>query len=388
MPEFDKRPAKQTAGVSEDSKNHGAQKVARRKENLAVGIFRGLIPWKGDDGGDIVRKLVFLLSLTLIVYASIKILDFYVFNDIRTDRERDSLMESLQEYEGPDSLSINIQPEEGSHYIEPKQVEVIGEYYETFFLKNEDFIGYLEIYPIIQYPVYQADDNEFYLNHNHDKTPTANGTVFADYRGTFSATERPHNSVIYGHNLLTKNLFQPLTYYRPNSASGVDSFEFLKQHPIITFDTLYERGKYKIFAVFQSNVKAVQGEVFDYWRSPYFEDKEHFDNFVADCLDRSFYFTNVDLEYGDEILLLSTCDFSMFANGADSSVRLVVAARRVREGEDPMFTQDELDAFIDNRGNNEYGQLNRRMFEAYYNLRSVEWGGRNWDLNYIKDFEG
>jgi sortase B len=169
----------------------------------------------------------------------------------------------------------------------------------------------------------------------------------------------------------------------------MDSFEFLKLNPIVTFDTLYERGRYKIFGVMQVNVWRHQGEVFDFWNHVYFNNKSHFDNFVAGILDRSMYYTNVNVEYGDEILLLSTCDFSMFSNGADSSIRLVVAARRVRDNEVAFFTEEEIDAFIDNRGNNAERQSNRLMFEAYYNLRGIDgWAGRNWDLNYIKDFEG
>ncbi|MCL1822722.1 MAG: hypothetical protein FWG44_00825, partial [Oscillospiraceae bacterium] len=145
---------------------------------------------------------------------------------------------------------------------------------------------------------------------------------------------------------------------------------------------------YKIFAVFQSNVKPPNGEVFEYWKQIYFSSKSHFDNFVADCLDRSMYYTNVDLEYGDELLMLSTCDFSMFANNDDSSVRLVIAARRVREDEFARFTEEELDAFIDNRFG-ENGFVRRKMFDAYYkSFYPNGWTGRNWNLNYIKDFKG
>ena len=66
------------------------------------------------------------------------------------------------------------------------------------------------------------------------------------------------------------------------------------------------------------------------------------EDYIAECLDRSYFYTGVDLQYGDEILTLSTCDFSMF-----SDMRLVVMARKVREDESLSMNPEE---FIDNTG--------------------------------------
>jgi sortase B len=384
MPEFDRRPVKR----NRHGGRSGQRTVVRRKENFAVSIMRGLFPWKGDAAGDVTRKIVLLASLALLIWSVILIVDYYVLRDMRSDQERQGLIDIRNNYEGAEFLEMYLPRWQGSGDSEGGTFQVIGEYLE-FYEMNDDFIGWLEIYPIIQYPVYQSFDNEFYLNHNHERQPTTNGTVFTDWEGRFTPYERPHNTIIYGHNLQTKNLFQPLLNYRPNNTSAMDSFEFLKLNPTIQFDTLYERGHYKIFGVIQTNVRRHQGDVFDFWNHVYFDSKTQFDNFIAGILDRSMYYTNVDIQYGDEILMLSTCDFSVFANGDDSSLRLVVVARRVRDNEFALFTEAEIDAFIDNRGVNEYGQLNRKMFEAYYNLRFPNgWAGRNWDLNYIKDFEG
>ncbi|MCL2638404.1 MAG: class B sortase [Oscillospiraceae bacterium] len=390
MPEFDRRPV--------NRKRHGGRRtVARRKENIAVSILRGLFPWKGDKGGDIVRKLILLGSLALLIWAGMQIVDYYILRDIRTDRERAELVRIRIDYDSEEYLLMHIPGFPHGSDLVGEQVQVIGEYLE-FYEMNDDFVGWLEIYPIVQYPVYQyreynedgvrIGNNDFYLNHNHERWPTTNGTIFTDWEGRFTPDERPHTTIVYGHNLQTKNLFQPLLNYRPNNTSSMDSFEFLKLNPTIVFDTLYERGNYKIFAVIQTNVERTQGDVFHYWDYVYFRNKPHFDNFVADILDMSMYYTNVDIEYGDELLMLSTCDFSVFSNGADSSVRLVVVARRVRDNEFAGFTEAEIDAFIDNRGVNEDGQLNRKMFEAYYNLRyPAGWAGRSWDPDYIKDFD-
>ncbi|MCL2693485.1 MAG: class B sortase, partial [Oscillospiraceae bacterium] len=321
MPEFDRRPVKKSGNGVSRSKN-SVRRGKRRKESIAVAILRGLFPWKGDSSGDVIRKFIFLGSLVLITWSAATVIDFYVLRDMRNARGWQELVEIADSYEGDEFLIISLPPKSGVPGAGSQNVEIIGQYLE-YYERNSDFVGFVEIYPIVRYPVYQhawydengvwTGDNEFYLHHNHDKIPTENGTIFADYEGKFTSTERPHNTIIYGHNLVTKHLFQPLVNYR--SAPGIDPFDYLKQKPIIRFDTLYERGFYKIFAVFQSNVKPHQGEVFDYVNHIYFNSKSHFDNFVADILDRSMYYTNLDIQYGDELLMLSTCDFSMFANG-------------------------------------------------------------------------
>ena len=53
------------------------------------------------------------------------------------------------------------------------------------------------------------------------------------------------------------------------------------------------------------------------------ESKEDFDKFIKTCKDLSFYDTGITPEYGDKIICLSTCEYTL-ENG-----RLVVAAVRI-----------------------------------------------------------
>lgn len=378
MPEFEK---KHSSDYPRNSKSSDYEKTPqrnkkRKKQNIFVGILSGLLPWKGDTIGNIARKLVFLASLILIVFASFYIIHFYFIRDIELGNELQKWDEYKNNYSGDDRITINMpaDKEDGEESGEEKNVEVIGEYlgyYET----NSDFVGYVSIYPIIQYPVVQSNNNEFYLEHNFEKVPTANGTIFADWECEFTPATRPPNIIIYGHNLITKHFFQPLKYYR-------ESMDYLIEHPTVQFDTLYERGTYKIFSVFLTNTLEMHGEVFDYWSSENmtFKSKSHFDNYIAECIDRSYYYTGVDMQYGDEILILSTCDFSMF-----SDMRLVVAARRVRDNESPVV---DTSLFVDNSGRQD-GYVQRKMFTSYYETFAPSgWAGRNWDTSCIKDFNG
>lgn len=94
------------------------------------------------------------------------------------------------------------------------------------------------------------------------------------------------------------------------------------EHPVIQFDTIYEKGLYKIFAMMQVNVEKADGEVFYYTAAYTFKNKKEFIDYYAKVLDRSFIYTpQVDLKYGDEVIALSTCDFPF---GKSKNIRYVL----------------------------------------------------------------
>ncbi len=348
----------------------------KKKMNPVEQVLSGIFPWKGDPTGEIVRKLVFLVAIAALVYAGFAMLDFYVWRDEENNRDAQYWAEQKEQNASDDVITILLNDddeESGDSGESGQEVEVLAEYM-NYYEQNNDFVGWVSMYPYIQYPVVQAEDNEYYLKHNFNGGYNENGTIFADYQGKITEKEMPHNTLLYGHNLITHNYFQPLSNFRKEGIS------FLRDNYIIGFDTLYKRNQYKIFSIFLTNTKEEHGEVFEYWNKVYFSTKADFDSYIAECLDRSYYYTGVDLEYGDEILTLSTCDFSMF-----SDMRLVVMARKVRE--DESLTVD-TSKFIDNSGFDENGNVKRKMFKAYYDTYGCEWAGRSWDTSYIKDFEG
>lgn len=348
----------------------------RKKMNAFERVVSEIIPWKGDSTGEIIRKLVFLTAIIALVVAGFMLLDFYVFRDNENNKDAAYWQDVKNQNASDDVITIFLDDKDKSDNSgngEDKQVEVLAQYADLY-EQNNDFVGWISMEPYIDYPVVQAEDNEYYLKHNFDGGYNENGTIFADYQGVISADEMPHNTLLYGHNLITNNFFQPLSNFRK------EGIEFLKDNYMLEFDTLYERNRYKIFSVFLTNTKTEHGEVFDYWSKVYFNSKTDFNNFVAECLDRSYFYTGVDLQYGDELLTLSTCDFSMFQD-----MRLVVIARKVRDDE-PLSMDPST--FIDNSGFDENGNVKRKMFDAYYTTYDCEWAGRSWDASYIKDFEG
>lgn len=349
----------------------------RKKMSGFESFISGIIPWRGDSKGEVIRKIIFLTAIVTLVVVGIKMLDFYIFRDNQNDKDAQYWADVKEENASDDVITLILDDKDktdnNSSSDEKKEVEVLAEYVDLY-EKNNDFVGWISMSPYINYPVVQSEDNEYYLKHNFDGGYNENGTIFADYQGVISADEMPHNTLLYGHNLITNNFFQPLSNFRKEGIS------FLINNHMLQFDTLYERNHYKIFSVFLTNTKSEHGEIFNYWNKVYFKSKSDFDNFVAECIDRSYFYTGVDLQYGDELLTLSTCDFSMF-----SDMRLVVVGRKVREDESMAV---DTTKFVDNSGFDENGNVKRKMFDAYYTTYGCEWAGRNWDTSCIKDFQG
>lgn len=75
---------------------------------------------------------------------------------------------------------------------------------------NDEVVGWLEVPgTTINYPVYQANDNEKYLRHSAMGEWTLGGQLFTDYEGT-----RPGMvdslTLIYGHHLLDGSMFEQI----------------------------------------------------------------------------------------------------------------------------------------------------------------------------------
>jgi len=185
--------------------------------------------------------------------------------------------------------------------------------YQDAYEQNDDLIGWIRIDgTVIDYPVVQRmEDEDFYLNHNFDGESSKHGCIYL--RSKFNPFKPSDNVVIYGHYKQDGTMFHDLHgYYRES---------FWKEHQFIEFDTIYEHHTYQILAVFKVNVD--DKGFFPYHKFNNAETAEEFNNYVNTVKSMSFYDTGVNAEYGDKLITLSTCEYTL------SDGRLVVVAKRV-----------------------------------------------------------
>lgn len=185
--------------------------------------------------------------------------------------------------------------------------------YKDLYMQNGDMTGWLSVEGTkIDYPVMQCEDDEYYLHHDFEKEDSKYGCLYVRERADL---ENGTNFVVYGHNMKDGSMFGELDLYLEE--------EFYKEHPNISFHTLYEEYTYEILAVFRSRIYGEKEDAFKYYQFYEAKTKEEFDDFYENVKELSLYDTGVEAEFGDTFLTLSTCAYHV-KNG-----RLAVVAKRV-----------------------------------------------------------
>lgn len=193
---------------------------------------------------------------------------------------------------------------------------------------NSETIGFLRIDDLISLPVVQREnDNAFYLDHNFEQAEASEGTLFLD--GMNRLIPEDDCLIIYGHNMHNGTMFGELDRY--------DELDFLKAHPTVQFDTLYENRTYVPIAAFPASMNPDSGSYFDV-RQIVFDNAADFDLFLMRLKSRSVLDIPVDAYYGDRLLLLVTCDYTK------DDGRFILALRQLRSGE----TKAEAAGYIAN----------------------------------------
>lgn len=175
-------------------------------------------------------------------------------------------------------------------------------------------VGWLTVADLVDEAVVQKD-NEFFLDHDAFGRKNVNGAIFLD--AAVDLKSRPYGIIIYGHNMKTGAMF-----------GGLRNFEnvtFYRKSPFITFDTMYEEGRYVIFSVGQICVNEDSADFVDFFSLLYRNIDERQDA-ISTLKKCSVYSNDLDVQPSDQLLLLVTCV-------DNDNYRRVVAARRIRDGE-------------------------------------------------------
>lgn len=201
---------------------------------------------------------------------------------------------------------------------------IISESFNGLRAQNRDIVGWLNIEGVLDEPVLQRD-NEFYLTHDATQKKNVTGALFLDENCNLR-TITP-NLIIHGHNMKEGAMFGVLKKYKLKDAS------FYKTHPFIQFNTLYEESTYVIFAVTEISLNPKNHYYLPFWNYLEFNSEKNFNTFITRVREYSHFQTGVDIQPGDRLLTLATCA------GTDNADRLLIVARRVRDGENTIDLQ-------------------------------------------------
>lgn len=272
------------------------------------------------------KKILFTVTVVvlLIVFGvSAFMVGSYVINSKRTSDRYDQLAEiahgttqsTTQPTQPPattGATTATTQPTEETEPPEPTMSDRMQRMQELY-NQNNDLVGWIKIegtkvdYPVMQTP----NDRDYYLYRDFDKRKNQEGSIYAWAEADINKPS--DNITLFGHHMASGSMFAALQNYEHKSA--------WEDNSVIFFDTLTEEHTYKIFAVFKTSANVGQG--FSYHQFVDAANEQEFNDFVSTCKSLSFYDTGVTPVYGDKLICLSTCEYTL-DNG-----RLVVAAVRM-----------------------------------------------------------
>lgn len=249
------------------------------------------------------RKIVFVIALMVFVGAAGVLVEHYV-SGWRAEK-------ALSDLEPTNTQVEDLVTDKG--IVEGKYVEL--------YKKNPDIIGWLKIEGThINYPVMQTqNDPEYYLRRNFDKEYSISGTPFMDAESDiFIPTS---NWLIYGHHMKDGTMFQDLMEYA--------DYGFYQDHRTITFDTIYkgDATQYEVIAAFYTQIYTAEDDVFKYYQYADITTESQFDAYVDGIMSLSEYGTGAKVEYGDQLITLSTCSYHVEGKVG----RFAVVAKRIEE---------------------------------------------------------
>ena len=243
-------------------------------------------------------KKIINIAIIILLIGNILISSYYIYKDLKQNKEQENTFKEL--------IGI-VEKDEQYENEKEKHIEL-----SNLYKINNDFVGWLKIENTnINYPVMQTKDiPNYYLKHDFYKNYSSYGTPYISEQCNIKTCD---NLIIYGHHINNKKMFGELENYKQKN--------YYDKHTTITFSTLEDTCKYKIFTVFKT--VAYNSKGFRYYDYIEFENKEKFNEFLSKCNELSLYNTNAQPEYGNKLITLSTCEYS------NKDGRLVIVAYKL-----------------------------------------------------------
>ena len=196
--------------------------------------------------------------------------------------------QTVSETEPPEHKS-NAKPEEPIVVLPAVDFDALRE-------RAPDIIAWLTMPNTnINYPVVQADNNDYYLRRLYNGVYNQAGCLFADYRCASDLSGR--NTIIYGHNMRDGSMFSELKEYLSQS--------YYETHPTICLITPNEKYIAEIFTVFTASPQKAPTDASP-WRINWSDDAD-FTVWVNHAAEQSVVRSNITVNSNDRILTLSTC---------------------------------------------------------------------------------
>ncbi len=203
------------------------------------------------------------------------------------DTDTDTVSVVDPDAENSSSSSEKSSPREGG--VCPIRVD-----FDSLQALNEDIIAWIYCEgTVIDYPICKCDDDDFYLKHAYDKSPSHSGAIFLEAENSpdFSDT----NNILYGHHMKNKTMFATLAYWADQG--------YFEQHPYMWLLTPEQNYRIDLFAGYLTSALSDVYTVSQGYGT-------QLEEYLEKAADSSDFTSDVVIpEEGFSYIVLSTCEY-------------------------------------------------------------------------------
>ena len=270
-----------------------------------------------DKIKEYIREFFIIFFLGMIIFSGFNIVRIGLEYKKGEDTYNEASQEVELEVEKETSLDLSLVTDEGdSEEIEDNILDMIAsgvapedikmeteEKEEAISLSvnwdkfNDKVIGWIKIdgNDIINYPVVQSFDNEYYLKHLYDDTYNSSGSIFVSKKNNGF---KDKHIVIHGHNLKNGTMFTSLKNYLKQDYADEHRYIYIAE----------PNGKTRVFYVYSCFTTHSLGEEDGF--NAYtvnFADKSSYSLWINQTVEKSQIESILKVTRANNILTLSTC---------------------------------------------------------------------------------
>lgn len=226
------------------------------------------------------RKNIGLLLFRIVSVIIIVLCLIAIFNWFRENQANKKILEQALSNVSVDKV-----------VVDENEYTILDVDFNSLQQTNNEIIGWIYLEnSSINYPIVQATNNDFYLNHTFDKSYNTAGSIFVDYRCNSDFSSK--NTTIYGHNRKDTSMFATL--------KNVIKEDWYNNSNYLTIATPEGNRIYQVFSTYKIEAEP-------YYTTPSFSTTQEYLDFLNTLRSRSVHDFGVSLDYDDTIVTLSTC---------------------------------------------------------------------------------
>lgn len=244
----------------------------------------------------IIEGIILIIAVAVFGVAGYKLYDYNA--EAKKESEVVSVLSdnAVRIYQSPIDTSITTVDTSGEVDDSEQDSELVLDIDFDYLLnENEDIKAWLYCPDtIINYPVLQSEDNDFYLRRLTDKTHNTAGSLFIDFKNSPDFSD--YLTIIYGHNMKNGTMFGSIVNYKKQ--------EYYDEHPKLYLATPERSYTIKLIAGFITHALS------DTYILP--KNLDERDDFLNTAIENSTFESGIglsDIGEDDKLVMLSTCSY-------------------------------------------------------------------------------